>query len=100
MKDIRFINETEFEITPQVLYDTAFMSLPEFWNYYSIFLRIPLTNEVKDIIESIWEDLKIQVINHGVDRSLRPSDKNKLIAYRKITQPQPKIKRGRGRPKG
>ena len=100
MDRIRYINETEFEITPQVLYDTAFMSLPEFGKYYSLLLQIELTQPVKDIFEDLFEDLKLYIIKHGVDISLRKSDRQKLITSRELTEPKKEIKRGRGRPKG
>ena len=99
MSDFRYINGVDFEITPQVLYDTVFMSLPEFWNYYSYFLRIKLTPQVKDVIEGIWEDLKKEVIRSGVDRSLKRSDRIKLKTQREKNEPIIKVKQGRGRPK-
>ena len=97
MNDIRYIKETEFEITPQVLYNTAYMSLPEFQNYYMLLLKIKPDDEVKSVIEGIWEDLKLITIRKGVNKTLRKSNLAKLRTERVKTAP--KVKRGRGRPK-
>ena len=40
MNEFRYINQTELEITPQVKHDIAFMSFPEFMNYYILFLKL------------------------------------------------------------
>ena len=40
MGEYRSIGGKEFKITPQVLYDIAFMSFPEFRDYYSLRLSL------------------------------------------------------------
>jgi len=93
----RSINGIEFKITPQVLYDIAFMSFPEFRNYYIYYLNLKYTPELELEFYELWENLKLEVIKDGVDKSLRLSSLIKLKA--KLEVKKPKVKKGRGRPK-
>ena len=100
MNDFRYINQVELEITPQVSHDIAFMSFPEFMNYYILFLKLKRTPELETEFYTFWVDLKMYVIKNGVNRKLRRSSLINLKAERESKQPkQPKVKRGRGRPK-
>jgi hypothetical protein len=97
MNEYRSIGGKEFKITPQVLYDIAFMSFPEFRDYYSLHLSLQPTPELDLEFYELWENLKLDVIKNGVDRSLRLSSLTKLKT--KCEAKKPKVKKGRGRPK-
>ena len=97
MSGYRSINGVEFRITPQVLYDIAFMSFPEFRDYYSLHLSLQPTPELDLEFYELWENLKLDVIKNGVNKSLRLSSLTKL--KNKCEAKKPKVKKGRGRPK-
>ena len=100
MNELRYINQVELELTPQVKYDIAFMSFPEFMNYYILKLKLKRTSELETEFYIFWEGLKMYVIKNGCNRKLHRSSYADLKLESEAKLPkQPKVKRGRGRPK-
>lgn len=100
MTERRYINQIELVITPQVSYNIAYMSYPEFRNYYLYVLNIKFTPEIDTEFYELWEDLKLGVIKSGVNKKLRISSLRLLKIKDEAKAPkQPTVKRGRGRPK-
>jgi len=98
MNEFRDVLGKEFEITPQVRYDAAFMSRPEFVTYYRESQGHKVSTGAGRILTEIFDDLKEDAINIGVDRTLR---KSCMTTWRRENYVEPpKKKDGRGRPKG
>ena len=100
MNQFRSVLGMEFEITPQVRYNAAFMSLPEFVNYYTITQGHKPNSGARIILQGICKDLVEDAIQiGGIDRSFR---KSSLAKWREenYIEPEPIKHSGRGRPKG